>query len=265
MNLNRSPTLLRIWFCFYLLTPSVFPLDCTKTLTSISVRQKGESLFDVYSELQKVQENGKTKLAAQNPFLHHIKESGGGACASVTAFNLLQGLRVMAHLEPLKAGSIMWRAFKKIPELRDGRVTNVQMTQLLNYFEKYLPNHHLNINVQRAAISADGEGKIWKKITPQLFEVKPNEVKILSYQVRSDGQLLGRHFVVIKKYGEDNSIVVVDPNRPEKDYTYFFKRIKTDKNSEPFTHLVRTLTSVPSPFEQTLIVDSLFTVQLKPQ
>ncbi|MSP18842.1 MAG: hypothetical protein EXR74_04650 [Bdellovibrionales bacterium] len=265
MRLNRSPTLFRSWFFFCLLAPSVFALDCTKTLTSIAVIQKVESLFDVYSELQKIQEDGKTKLAEQSPFLHYIKESGGGACASVTAFNLLQGLRVMAHLEPLQASSIMRRAFKKIPELKDGRVTNVQMTQLLNYFEKYLPDHHLNIKVQRAAISADGEGTVWEKITPQLFEVKPNEVKILSYQVHSNGQLLGRHFVVIKKSGEDNSIVVVDPNRPEKDYTYFFRRIKNDKNSEPSTQLVRSLTTVTAPSEQTFIVDSLFTVQLKPQ
>ena len=86
-----------------------FGIECKKELAALNSHPSQE-INEVYSELQKVNQDNKTQLALQTDFDGHIKPEGGGACASATAFNMLQGLRILAQEKPLEPKPVLLEA-----------------------------------------------------------------------------------------------------------------------------------------------------------
>lgn len=253
-------------FCltFLFLAQTGFPNSCPEKLKDL-VASPPKEISEIYSELQKLKPNGSTFLAHQSDFDDYIKESGGGACASATAFNLLQGFRTLNSQPPLDPKPVLLEAFKEIPELLDGRVTNPQMVALLKHFEKYLPNRKLDISVERGPISVQPEsefsGKLWERFDLDKVQPNSNELKMLVYRVKdSTGKVLGRHFVVLKSREEGNEIVVIDPNNPAKKITWELKEVEDPETKSLQIRLVRP-GNVPMRGENTL--DSFFTLRLK--
>lgn len=241
-----------------------FSNSCPEKLHAL-IKSPTKVSSEIYTELQKLKPNGSTFLAHQSDFDDYIKESGGGACASATAFNLLQGFRVMSGQEVLDPKPVLLEAFKEIPELLDGRVTNPQMVTLLKHFEKYLPNHKIDIAVERGPISQQPEsefaGNLWENFDLEKVKVNPNELKMLVYRVKdSTGKVLGRHFVVLKSREEGNEVVVIDPNHPAKKISWELKEIEEPEQKSSEIRLVRP-GNAPMRGEMTL--DSFFTLTIK--
>jgi len=256
---------------FYVLCAAVFCLaqtgfsnSCPEKLHAL-IKFSAKVSSEIYTELQKLKPNGSTFLAHQSDFDDYIKESGGGACASATAFNLLQGFRTLNSQPPLDPKTVLLEAFKEVPELLDGRVTNPQMVTLLKHFEKYLPNRKLDISVERGPISVQPEsefsGKLWERFDLDKVRPNSNELKMLVYRVKdSTGKVLGRHFVVLKSREEGNEIVVIDPNNPAKKISWELKEVEDPETKSLQIRLVRP-GNVPMRGENTL--DSFFTIGLK--
>ncbi len=240
-------------------------ISCPESLRKIALVTK-PSFTDLFSELQKVDPQGKTKLALQSDFGPYIDPKGGGACASSTAFNMLQGLRVMSQQENLNPKPVLEGAFLAIPELLAGRVTNTQMTKLLNYLGKYLPNHSLEISAERSIQSKPSEGeiplKVWTKFDGKQLETNSNELKMVVFQVHDrDKKLLGRHFVVLKKKLSEDQIVVIDPHNPAKEFTYELTQLQVAEETEPVTRLARP-DKVPHKSGWIFTLDTIFSVKL---
>lgn len=240
--------------------------SCRKNFSRLVNAQK-RNFNDIYTELQQVDPRGATKLAFQGDFDPYIDINGGGACASTTAFNILQGLRLKAGEKPLNPRSVLKKAYRAIPELLEGRVTNEQMTQLLSHFNKYLPKQKLEVSFERApvskAVGREELGKVWKKFDEKLIVANEKELKMVVYQVHDrEGELLGRHFVVMKKKLEGNNAVVIDPSRPEKEFSYEFVEEKSPDGKSTVTKLVRP-DRVPHKLGWVFTLDTIFSVGIK--
>jgi hypothetical protein len=244
------------------------PISCPETLGQLVLFFPNE-VPAIYDRLQVKNEKGKTQLALQSDFDGKIRDGGGGACASATAFNFLQGFRLMINRKPLNPNTVLNGSFRQIPELLDGRVTNTQMTQLLHHFEKFLPGYQIEVSAVRSPQSqpAAGEqtGTVVQSFSPKSFEVQPNEMKMVIYQVHDkDGKLLGRHFVVLKRQGEGNQIVVIDPNVPHKEFKYQLSELSDpQKGDQVLTRLSRP-DGVPHGSGWIFTLDTLFSAKLKP-
>ena len=252
---------------FYLVfSQLVVAVPCPEVLRQLATSERSQ-VSSLYDQLQKTDAEGKTKLALQSDFDDLIHEGGGGACASATAFNLLQGLRMMAGAATLDPHLVLDDAFRSIPVLLDGRVTNGQMNQLLEHFKKYLPGKELDISLVTSPqhkLTADETVRgVVKHFESNHFELNPSELKMVVYQVHDkEGKLLGRHFVVLKRIVGDNQIVVVDPNSPKKEFTFQLTEIAGQNSEEPITRISRT-DGKPHSIGWVFTMDTLLTVKLK--
>lgn len=183
----------------------------------------------VLSALQQAHASDANTLVFQDEFDFLIDKDGGGACPSVAAINLLQSLRIMAGLDKLSnPHRVLLASFASQPDLRKGRLTNRQFTNLIDSFAAHLGDTKLTVDVESAPNSTNAEGKRhWSDDGPDLG-IQPSRIKVLSYTVtRSNGNVLGRHFVLLKDHRR-NEIVVVDPLNPAKDRRYILEFKKAD-------------------------------------
>jgi hypothetical protein len=266
-NMNRGAWIL---FSFLVgLVSSVRALppcrELLKTLASEVTAKR--DISQIYSELQKPDEHGKTRLALQSDYDSQIKPEGGGACFSATAFNALQGLRVLSEQPPLLPHEVLNEAFRAVPKLLDGRVTNTQMAQLIHHFQKFFPKHSLEFTSESSPQSkpAEGEppGKPWTRLEDTKFVSEPDGVKMLVYQVHNaDGKLLGRHCVVLKRFEEGHRIVVIDPNFPAKELSYQYTEEKLSGEEAHSTRIERA-DGIPHKLGWVFTLDSIFSVKLR--
>lgn len=238
---------------------------CVEPLSALNKRQTG-TFSEIFTELQKVNSKGSTRLALQSDFDPYIDIEGGGACASTTAFNVLQGLRLKSGQSEMKPMKVLKKAFTAMPELLAGRVTNQQMTDLFKHFGKYFPKHRIEVDFERApqsqVVGGEPKGKVWSKFNAKQLETRENELKMVVYQVHDDqGELLGRHFVVLKRKLDGNKAVVIDPSKPAKEYFFEFVEEVGTGGEAPKTKLVRP-DRVPHGLGWRYTLDTLFTVQL---
>jgi len=245
----------------------LLPISCPRTLSQLVLFFPND-VSNIYDQLQVKDEKGKTQLALQSDFDSKIREGGGGACASATAFNFLQGFRVMTHQKPLNPRVILNGAFRAIPELLDGRVTNEQMTQLLHHFEKYLPGYQIEVSAVRSPQSQPSAveqiGAVVESFPSKIFQVEPNEMKMVVYQVHDkDGKLLGRHFVVLKRQGEGNQLVVIDPNFPHKEFKYQLTELRDPKTADQVLTRLSRPDGVVQGSGWIFTMDTLFSAKLK--
>jgi hypothetical protein len=185
-------------------------------------------------------------LAIQTRYDDMIDACGGGACATVTAVNLIQVLRQMKGLEPLDPDKRMLEVFETLPVLLKGRVTNRQMIDLLK---------HLDPDIE-VGVATLGKRKHLKD---RDLEILPGSLKLVVYKVfKPDGTLLGRHFVLLKERTAEGHVVVVDPKKPMKDFTYELKTVPAPETGGTTLQLVR-----PGPFDpaaRRFTLDTVFTV-----
>lgn len=151
-----------------------------------------------------------------------IPKEGGGACASAVAIDAYQCLRLMAGIPKLEnPHKAALSAFAHDPELLKGRVTNERLLNLLSFYGSQLGGYTVSAVTQSApnSVHANGSG-FWDPNTGPMLDVKPLQLKILSFTwTLPDGHVLGRHFVLLKDF-RHNEIVVIDPHSPTKERTY---------------------------------------------
>lgn len=251
----------------FLISNLALGAKCSKNLSRLTPHQE-RTFSDIYTELQKLSPQGTTKLALQEDFDERIDPSGGGACASTTAFNILQGLRLKSGKSELNPEPVLSEAFESIPELLAGRVTNEQMTKLLAHFNRYLPDQALEVSFERApqskAVGNEAVGRVWKQFKEKQLEMQPNEIKMVVFQVHDkEGELLGRHFVVLKRKMEGKKAVVIDPSKPSKELFYEFIDEPSSKEVPAATILVRP-DRVPHGRGWRMTLDTIFSVKLNP-
>lgn len=188
------------------------------TASAVELRHPEQAL----STLQVTQSAGESAFVVQGELDSLIREGGGGACASAVGIDALQALRIMAGQAPLaNPQKIVLASFIDQNELLDGRVTNMQFARLVKFYERYLKGVTVKVGVISAPNSPyTTDGRTWSASKGPKLGVNPGRLKILSYTVMDpEGNIPGRHFVLLKK-SRRNTIVVVDPTRPTKDYSY---------------------------------------------
>jgi alkylation response protein AidB-like acyl-CoA dehydrogenase len=206
-------------------------------------------------------------LAKEEDYDEMIKPGGGGACPTVAAANLLQGLGVMSGKSPvLNLDQVIRAAYGADPSLLNGRLTNEQVVKLLGFYQKtFLPDVKFKsqVDYQRALQpgSQPEKSRGWSDLDSALLQPRAREMKLISYTVKnSRGKLIGRHFVVLKERVGD-TLVVEDAANPTKDFTYKLKRVDLPKKGGSSFQLVRPGT--PKKGAMTLMVNTVFTVTLR--
>lgn len=210
------------------------------------------------SSLIKLDQNKDRYLGIQDNFESYICPTGGGACASATAFNGLQILRMYKGESPLVASEVLDRAFHDMPVLKEGRVTNRQLIELFQYFNQlYLPQHKLNFKVDIGSLHRKAKDETDVQIVPTVrsssqLGLEPGQLKILIYSVWSGEKILGRHFVIVKGFS-DGVVSVIDPNKPRS-----VREFKVIAKNSPTAFYLQKLKDQG---EYTFIVDSIFSIE----
>jgi alkylation response protein AidB-like acyl-CoA dehydrogenase len=218
---------------------------------------------DVFARMRNAKMRHPNAVAEQENYSHLVLKDGGGACPTVAAANLIQALGVMSgKAEVIDLDKAIRAAYKSDPLLERGRLSNEQVTRVLRFYgKKFLPDVGFKIRVdyQRSLQpGAQPEGASgWTDLDSDLLKVRENELKLVSYTVtEANGKVIGRHFVVLKDRAGD-SLFVVDPTSPMKDYAYNLEREKVAGGGSTLK-LVRPGT--PERGAQLFTVNSVFTI-----
>ncbi|WP_197529487.1 acyl-CoA dehydrogenase family protein [Botrimarina mediterranea] len=169
-----------------------------------------------------------------------VNPDGGGGCAVATGINVLQCLRAIAGEEPLaNPHQALLKLLSDQPQLLEGRVTNEGLTELIGRCQEWLPDRGVDVSVLVGSHSPLGAGyERWDAAGPKLA-VKPRELTLLTYEVRTEaGKVLGRHFVVLRRV-VGNKIDVLDPFRPHKDSSYVLEYQEDPKGGPTRVYLLR--------------------------
>lgn len=191
----------------------------------------------VFEKLRAAHSKDSKTFVVQKELEPLIDKDGGGACASAAAIDVLQAARLMAGLEEVdNPHQLVLSSFADQQELLLGRVTNPQMARLLEFYEQYLDGASLEVEVSGAPGSIYSIGSsLWSSDAGPDLSVMPGVIKILSFtQTQLDGEVQGRHFVLLKDSSEGN-LEIVDPWEPmakrtfsvelKKDYYGDFERV----------------------------------------
>ena len=179
-------------------------------------------------------------LASQERYDGLVKADGGGACPTVCAANLVQGLGVMSGKAPvLDLDKVIREAYRSDAKLANGRLSNEQVVDLLEFYRKrFLPQLQWTTEVDYLRtgnkLAQPPGARGWTDFDATSLEARPREMKMLSYTVEdASGRVLGRHFVILKeKVG--NTLFVVDPQKPSKNYAYELKRVELADGGSSF-------------------------------
>ncbi len=214
----------------------------------------------------------KSVFAMQRDYDNEITYgSSGGACATVSAANLLQAIHArLSRQTPLDLQPILRKAFQDLPELRSGKVTNQNMTQLFGYFNQYIPGVTFKTQIDQATTMmlrppAKKGVRNWLKMPTKVL-LKPiaeNENKILIFKVIGEyGTVVGRHFVVLREIKSPNEVVIQDPHDPSKNRSLEAVTLPSPITKLPTLQLVRPGTQKAGYYFYEL--DAIITVSLEP-
>ena len=166
-----------------------------------------------------------------------INPDGGGACPISAALIALQTLRSMTgqpqHLQPHR---FALQLFQKHPELKQGRITNERFVDLLGWMSDQIAGYEIQVEIVSARNSVHTKsGPYWSDDDGPELSIKGGELNILAYTVtKSDGIVLGRHFVLLKESGK-SQIRVLKPEKPMKDFQFIVEKRKT--SSAPYKRI----------------------------
>jgi len=225
----------------------------------------------VFTKIRNLRANDANVIATQNKYDDLVNASGGGACPTVSVANLMQGIGVLGgEKKAINLDRAIRSSYEEIPELKKGRLSNSQVLNLIKRYQNlYFPNLKLSVQVdsQKALWNKEEieNSKRWSDLDSALLDEHENELKMLSYTVKDRlGKVVGRHFVLLKeriKEGQEDMIVVVDPNEPMKDYLYKVVRIELPDDQGSSFQLIRPGSPNTA---QSLVVNSVFSVSIVP-
>lgn len=245
--------------------------DMTKGQRNSTTTQEENPINQLFentiSQLRNQHMNNSHVLAIQSHYTQFVKPSGGGPCPVVASANLIQLLKALTFgsSEPIDTDVAIKQIYKNLPELNEGLLTNEQVAKVLKYFgSQQNPSLHLNIHLdyqkslQKPVDSIASVG--WTDLNSDLLEVRPNEVKMMSYNVHnSKGKLMGRHFILLTGR-QGLQIQVIDPNQPTKDYIYNISRVTLPEEKGSSLQLTRA--DVGYEVYSNFIINSIFTVSV---
>jgi alkylation response protein AidB-like acyl-CoA dehydrogenase len=195
---------------------------------------------DALAALQTAHDSGKAAFVLQSELDPLIDKDGGGACPSAAVINAIQAVRLMVGLNAFgNPQKVVLTSFADQPDLLKGRLSNDQVVNLLEFYDdKHLPECAFDVTVLSASNSPyASDGKSWPDKGPDL-DAKPNELLILSYTVtESNGERVGRHFVVFKETRR-NQVLVVDPSSPLRDRRYVLEYKSGDRGEADRIYLL---------------------------
>ena len=186
----------------------------------------------VVQDLVEKQLAGEELLIAQAKLDKLIPPEGGGACAISAAFITYQAMRgVAGHDLDRDPYQTVVSAFANDRTQLDGRLTNTQFVRLLKFYKAKLEGVDCEIEVISAPNSSHTtSGPRWQKGEELDLSCDRNELRVLSYTVtRKNGEVVGRHFVVLKGI-EGNQISVVDPYANTETRTFGIDRKGDDQD-----------------------------------
>lgn len=225
MRIQR-PDAICLAICWVLMQPFSLAETVEPVQGSAPAAQAAQALDHpdaALSSLQALQHNGVDAFVPQGELNALIHSGGGGACPSAAAIDALQTLRLMAGMEPLaNPHKAVLAAFASQPDLLDGRLTNEQLVALMQFYEQaHLEGRSLQIATE---LSPRGPysptARTWSEIDGPDLNAAARQLKIVAYTVtKPTGEVLGRHFVLLKRR-DDTAVIVVDPNNPAKDRRY---------------------------------------------
>lgn len=213
--------------------------------------------------LQRSHGDDESPFVLQSELDPLIREDGGGACPSAAAIDVLQTLRVMAGLDPLRnPHKVALKAFTGNKALLKGRLSNDDFVALLDSYQRYLGGSEFRVEVESAPNSGyRAHRKTWGESGGADLSVAPRQLKVVSYTV-TDGkdQVLGRHFVLLKG-SSDGQLEVVDPDGPAKDRRYVVEYKAGEKGAKARAFL-NNPPDVPRRHTLTFEINTVFTVTL---
>lgn len=193
--------------------------------------------------LQKQQAEGDGVFVLQKEvdrLVLFLNPDGGGGCALATGINVLQCLRAVSGEPPLaNPHQALLKLLSDQPDLLKGRVSNEGLSRLIARSQEWLGYRRVEVWVRASHRSPLRNGyPTWKASGPKLA-VKPNQLTLLTYEVRtSSGEVRGRHFVVLRRV-VGNKIDVLDPVRPHKDSSYVLEYKEDPKGGPTRVFLLR--------------------------
>ncbi len=259
MNLLASKSLLYIVVSFALLHP-------TFGQEVVNHGCKFGSAASAITALQEAQRNSAGALVGQNELDALIHSGGGGACPSAAAIDAIQALRIMAGIERLdNPHKAVLAAFADDKDLLNGRLTNEQFVKLLRFYEQnYLEGRSLAIAVDLPPMSPySPAASLWSSKDGPNLSVAAGQLKIVTFNVtQPTGELLGRHFVLLKEKHDDD-MIVFDPSKPAKDLRYV---ISNKLNDQPQPGRFFLLQPPGAPARDRIFeVNAVFTLTLRLQ
>lgn len=226
----------------------------------------------VFTKIRNLRTKDPKAIAVQSKYDDLVDDSGGGACPAVSVANLMQGIAILSKAKKtINLDQAIKSSYASNPELKKGRLSNRQVLDLIGeYQKKYFPDLKLSTRVdsQKSLWRKEdiANSKRWSDFDSTLLDEQAKELKMISYTViEASGQVIGRHFVILKeriKNGQDDLIVVIDPNEPMKDYLYKVVRVELPDDEGSSFQLIRP--GSPENAAQSFIVNSVFTVKLLP-
>ncbi len=203
-------------------------------------------------------------IVAQGELDALINLDGGGACPISAALIALQTLRSMTgqplHPQPHR---FALQLFQKHPELKQGRITNERFVDLLGWMSDQIAGYEIQVEVVSARNSVHTKsGPYWSDEDGPELGIKGGELNILAYTVtRSDGIVLGRHFVLLKESGE-TQIRVLNPSKPMKDYQFIVEKRET--SSTPYKRIYLKSPGLLSDTQNVQELNTVFKIRLVP-
>lgn len=215
---------------------------------------------EVLAELQALHASDKETFIEQSEIACFVREGGGGPCASCAGIIVLQTCRVMLGMQKVaNPHRAFIEAVSDQKVLLNGRVTNRQLTKVLENYQSYLDGATVSVDVLSAPNSPHAvDDNIWGDDRPLVIKAAPDSIQVLSFTwTQGDGEVLGRHFVIVKDV-VDGEIHVVDPAAPSKPRRYILEKSSVDGCNRAFLCLPPDLPKRSETFE----LNTVFTVRM---
>ncbi|QDT17207.1 acyl-CoA dehydrogenase family protein [Alienimonas californiensis] len=183
-----------------------------------AAKTEATSTAEALTKLQERHESGDGPFVEMDELNFLIRPGGGGSCASAAGLIVLQAGRALLGRDAYERPHMgVLGAFQDQPTLLNGRVTNNEFVDLLEFYERHLGGGGFSTETLSAPNSPHAQdGNVWTAGQPPPIAVREGQLQVLSYTVTTaEGDVLGRHFVILKAV-DGNRLDVLDPAHPKR-------------------------------------------------